>query len=368
MQIKILKQNSLKYYIAMSHLTGVSPIFKAKLFEYFDFDIERAFLCKKEDLVSFCDIYPNVPISRTFFQKRYEIDADLELEYAIKKGYKFLTYEDENYPQILKEIPDFPLMLYYKGNLEEINFSRTLAIVGSRRASESSKNALAKIISGMKNSDITIVSGLAYGIDAQAHKSAIENNLKTVGIIGTGLDTIYPNSNKALYEKIENGCGVVMSEFPPKMPPLPHNFPQRNRIVTGLSFGTLVAEAAMKSGAMISANLTLEQNRELMCMPGLISNPNCEGIYHLLKNGAGMVTCADDVFDCLGWEMKQVEKELVLNEKEKTIYNIISIEPKSFDIIAQEAEIDLGELMVCLTQMELQGLIKQTNSRYYISN
>lgn len=136
---------------------------------------------------------------------------------------------------------------------------------------------------GFANTDICIVSGLASGVDTAAHVAALDNNLKTIGVIASGFDFTYPAANKDLYKQIENGGGVIFSEYYPTFEPLKFRFPQRNRIVSGLSYGTLVAEASIKSGALITANLTLEQGRELMCIPGLITNPNTEGIYKLLK-------------------------------------------------------------------------------------
>lgn len=368
MQQRLFSDDKLKYYAATAALSGISTFFKAKLFEFLDYDIQSFWQCEKPELEEFSFQNPDVSVPKAFLTKKQKINPDIEYEYALQKGYKILTYEDEKYPELLKQIPDFPLALYYKGNLSDINFSKTLAVVGSRKASQSAKESLAKIISQMANTDITIVSGLAYGIDAAAHISAIKNNLKTIAIIGSGLDYQYPSSNKVLYKQIEEGAGVVFSEFAPSMPPVAHNFPQRNRIVTGMSFGTLVAEAALKSGAMISANLTLEQNRELMCMPGLISNPNCEGIYHLIKNGATMVTCANDIYDCLNWVLEQQENKIKLEGVEKNIFDTIQIEPLSFDALSLKLNIPSGELMVCLTQMELKGLIKQANAKYYISN
>lgn len=368
MQQKIFNENKIKYYAAFAALNSISPLFKAKLFEYFDYDIQAAFTCQKNALSNFNDINPNVRVSKSFFEKRQNIDPDASLDEAYKKGYKILTYEDEKYPELLKQIPDFPLALYYKGNIDAIDFSRTIAFVGSRKASQNAKESLGQIISQMKNTNAVIVSGLAYGIDAQAHISALKNNLKTIGVIGSGLDFTYPSSNKDLYRQIEEGAGVIFSEFSPSTPPMAHNFPQRNRIVTGLCNATLVAEAAMKSGAMISANLTLEQNRELMCMPGLISNPNCEGIYHLLKNGASLVTCANDIFECLNWDFEQNDNKIELNGLEKNIFDTIKTEPLNFDLLSTKLSANTSELMVCLTQMELKGLIKQINTRYYISN
>lgn len=368
MQQRMFKSDNTKYYCASLALEGVSPYFKARLFEFFNCDIELFWNSKKADIEEFSINNPDVKIPKTFLSKKEKINPDLEFENAFKKGYKILKYDDEKYPELLKQIADYPLALYYKGELLGINFNSTIAVVGSRKASNNAKESLASIISGMKNTGVTIVSGLAYGIDAKAHECAIKNNLKTIAIIGSGLDFEYPSSNKDLYREIYEGAGVIFSEYPPSTPPVSYNFPARNRIVTGLSFGTIVAEAAKKSGAMISANYTLEQNRELMCIPGLISNPNCEGIYHLIKNGASVITSAQDVFECLGWDFNQDDTQIKLTGIEKNIFDTIQIEPMSFDTLSLKLGIDDSELMVCLTGMELKGLIKQTNTKYYISN
>ena len=368
MQQQIFKEDKNKYYAACAALLNISLYFKAKLFEFLDYDIEAFWKCDKADLKEFSLKNPDVPVSRLFLSAKSKINPDFEYENALKKRYKILGFDDENYPELLKQIPDFPLMLYYKGSFEGINLEHALAIVGSRKASENARESLSRIVSQMQGTDIVIVSGLAYGIDAKAHESAIKNGLKTIAVIGSGLDFEYPSSNKNLYREIIEGAGVILSEFAPCVAPVPRNFPQRNRIVTGMSSGTLVAEAALKSGAMISANLTLEQNRELMCMPGLISNPNCEGIYQLIKNGASIVTCADDIFECLNWEFKQNDTKIKLSGVEKNIFDTIQIEPLNFDTLASKLNISPQELMVFLTGMELKGLIKQIDTKYYISN
>ncbi len=368
MQQKIFSDDKTQYYCAALALGGVSNFFKAKLFEFFNYDIEFFWDAKESELQEFCIKNPDVKVPKAFLTKKKAINPSFEYENALKKGYKILTYQDEQYPDLLKEIPDFPLALYYKGDLSNVNFNRTVAVVGSRKASINAKESLGSIISGMKNTDITIVSGLAYGIDAKAHECAIQNNLKTIAVIGSGLDFEYPSSNKKLYQDIVDGNGVIFSEFSPSMRPVAYNFPIRNRIITGLSYGTIVAEAAIKSGAMISANLTLEQNRELMCIPGLISNPNCEGIYHLIKNGASIVTSACDVFEVLNWDFVQNSEDNQLTDMEKNIFDTIRIEPMGYDFISSKLNIPDGELMACLTGMELKGLIKQINAKYYISS
>ncbi|GBF22744.1 DNA processing protein [Candidatus Gastranaerophilus sp. (ex Termes propinquus)] len=364
-QQKLKTENGLapdKYFVAFSFLAEVSASFKKNLYEYFDFDIKRAWQCDKNDLREFEHTVP-----RAFFEERDKIEPEKVYEKVQKMGMRFITCEDAKYPKLLREIPDYPLLLYYEGDLEACNFNKALAVVGSRKASESAKCALSGIISEFQNTDVLIVSGLAYGIDATAHRAALDNNLKTVGTIASGLDFEYPSTNKELYRQIKQGGGVVISEFPPGSPPVSHHFPIRNRIVTGSSYGTLVAEAALKSGAMISANLTLEHNRELMCMPGAISNPNTAGIYKLLKDGAHLVTSASDVCDVMGWEILKDESAAKLSDIEKNVLEIIGRENSLLDKIQQECALDTQRLMVVLTTLELHGLIKQIRGQYFIS-
>ena len=307
--------------------------------------------------------------AETFLRERDKIDPDKAL-YAIEnRGIDYVTLEDDNYPRMLKQISDPPAVLYYKGDLFGCNLERTVAVVGSRKSTYHAKEAVNKIISELVGTDICIVSGLAAGIDTSAHTAALENNLKTIGVIASGFDFIYPTSNKNLYEKIEKGGGAVVTEYYPTFQPLKFRFPQRNRIVSGLSYGTLVAEASLKSGALITANLCLEQGRELMCIPGLISNPNTEGIYKLLKNGATLITQAQDILEALNWEIKPAEQLKInlegLSSTEEKILDAIEVEEKNADEIALETKIDIDELLTTLTTMELKGIIKQvTGDRY----
>ncbi len=368
-KLNLSKEENLdKYYLGFSNILLNNPLLKAKLFEFFDYDIKRTFEVDKNDLNNFSEIYDNISIPKNFLAQLNSLDLDNIYNEVINSKVKYLTFDDENYPENLKNLEDFPLVLYYSGSIENINFNRTIGVVGSRNATESAKQNVYSLVSNFKNTDIVIVSGLASGIDSIAHKASIENDIKTIAVIGSGLDFKYPAQNKDLYKKIENGSGVIFSEFPNSIRPIPVNFPQRNRIVTGLSKGVIIAEAKMKSGAMISARYALEQGRELMCIPGLITNPNCEGIYHLIKNGAGIVTNSEDVLNLLGWEIQTVKKEKpILNGIEKLIYEKISSEEISIEGLKQNLDVGINELMISLTQMELSGLIIQKNGLYYTS-
>lgn len=358
--------NKDKYYLGISNILINNPYFKAKIFEFFDYDIKRVFEADKNDLMNFSSVYDNVSIPKNFLSEIKKLDLNKIYDDIKKQNTKFLTYDNPLYPSSLKEMEDFPLVLYYKGNLDDINFNKTLGVVGSRNATEGARQNVKTIISGFINTDIVIVSGLAAGIDTTAHISALENNLKTIAVIGSGLNFKYPSQNSKLYDEIESGHGVIFSEFPNNYSPMPPNFPQRNRIVTALSKGVLIAEARMKSGAMISARFALEQGRELMCIPGLITNPNCEGIYHLIKNGAGIVTKTEDILNIMNWEITLSKKEKPkAGGLEGKIYEEISYGEISVEGLKQKLDVGINELMVKLTEMELKGLITQKNGLYY---
>ncbi|MDR1168179.1 MAG: DNA-processing protein DprA [Heliobacteriaceae bacterium] len=354
------------YWIAFSSIEQIDSTFVQRLYNYFG-DIEAAYKASARDLEQIEGL--NIKKAKKFIELRSKINLEKTVDEVVKRNVKYLTFEDEKYPQMLKQINNPPVVLYYKGDLDICNLNRTLAVVGSRRASSNARKDLAHIISKLGGTDICVVSGLASGIDTTAHEAALDNNLKTIGVIASGFDYTYPAANKRLYEKIQDGNGAVISEYYPTFEPLKFRFPQRNRIVSGLSSGTLVAEASLKSGALITANLTLEQGRELMCIPGLISNPNTQGIYKLLKNGAAIVTCADDILNTLGWEV-QTNKQLVLEvsdlpEDEEKIFKAIEIEPKGVDELLAQTGIKLDNLLTYLTTMELKGIIEQAGTDRY---
>ena len=355
-----------KYWLAFSSIEQIDSLFTLKLFEYFK-DIEKAFNASSDDLKNIEGL--SVKKAENFLKFRDKINPDKVLSDVVNRGIKYLTFEDDRYPVMLKNIDNPPSVLYYKGDLDSINFERTLAVVGSRKTSKYAKDAVHLIVSQLANTDICIVSGLASGIDTSAHLAALDSNLKTIGVIASGFDFVYPSANSDLYRKIENGNGVIFTEYFPTFEPLKFRFPQRNRIVSGLSYGTLVAEASIKSGALITANLTLEQGRELMCIPGLITNPNTEGIYKLLKNGATLVTSANDVLEALNWEVKPAEQLKIdltnLDETETKIMDVIKIEEKGVDEIMAATGLDLDTLLINLTTMELKGIIEQVNGDRY---
>ena len=359
-----------KYWVAFSSIEQLDSTFIQRLYNYYG-DVEAAFNCSKKDFDNIEGL--NVKKAETFLHLRDKIDLDKTFEEVEKRGVNILSFDNDKYPRMLRQIYNPPIVLYYKGDLLSCNLDRTVAFVGSRKASSNGKDSVKSIISDFRGTDICIVSGLAEGIDATSHRSAIENNLKTIGVIASGFDFKYPSSNKDLYDKLENGCGAVVTEYYPTFEPIKFRFPQRNRIVTGLSYGTVVGEAALKSGALISANLTLEQGRELMCIPGSINNKNTEGVYKLLKNGATMVTSGEDVLNALNWEISPSsqpspvgrESSFSLSPEYSLLLEIISVEPKGFDELQSTTGMDTEELLKILTMMEIEGLIEQTDGDRY---
>ena len=357
-----------KYWIAFSSIEQLDSSFIIKLWEHFG-DIETAFNASLQDLKNIEGL--SIKKAENFLRHRDKVDIDRTFAEVETRGINFLTLESESYPAMLRQIPNPPAVLYYKGKLFECNLEKTVAIVGSRKACSAGRDDLRKIISGLGGTDICIISGLASGIDTVAHTSAIENNIKTIGVIASGFDYTYPTSNKTLYQNIINGYGAIVTEYYPTFEPIKFRFPQRNRIVSGLAYGTVVCEASLKSGALITANLTLEQGRELMCVPGAISNPNTQGIYKLLKNGATIVTQADDILNALGWEIKrdnisgdQLTLPMLTPDEEK-IYNSLEIEEKGVDELISLTGLDIDSLLMNLTTMELKGIIKQSGADRY---
>ncbi len=355
-----------KYWVAFSSIEELGSAFVQKLYSHYG-DIEMAFNAPEKELEKIEGLSVNK--ADEFLVLRNKVNPDKVMEEVEKRNLKILTFDDPQYPYMLSQIHNPPMVLYYRGDLLGCNLNRTVAFVGSRKASMNGKDSVSRIIRDFSGTDLCIVSGLAEGIDAVSHRSAVENNLKTIGVIASGHDFQYPSANKDLYEKLANGYGAIVSEYFPTFEPIKFRFPQRNRIVTGLSYGTVVGEAALKSGALISANLTLEQGRELMCIPGSINNKNTEGIYKLLKNGATMVTSGEDILNALNWEVQTVnqKKEKILNLPEQylPLSDIISIEPKGFDEIQSETKISTEELLKLLTMMEIDGFIEQTDGDRY---
>jgi len=289
-----------KYFNAFNLIGNIGPITFKKLLNHFN-SLDIAW---KSEINEFYKAGLNQSTVEQIRSKRPKINPDYEMERLEKEKIDLITIQDESYPKLLKEIYTPPAILYIRGNFKPSD-KFSLGVVGTRRLSNYGEQITPIITSELSKSGITIVSGLAKGIDTIAHKTAIENNGRTIAVLGSGIDTnsIYPTINKYLAEKIiENGA--VISEFPINTKPLPQNFPQRNRIVSGLSLGILVIEAPEKSGAMITARNALEQNRDVFAIPGHILSNNSLGPNSLIKMGAKLVTKTSDILEELNINIK----------------------------------------------------------------
>jgi DNA processing protein len=269
----------------------------------------------------------------------------------------------DEFPALLQEIPDRPKRLYVRGTLPN-NDMKWLAIVGSRAISPYGRAALTHLIEGLRGYPVVIVSGLAYGVDAEAHKAALKAGLTCVAVPGSGLDwnIISPRANVQLARDILESGGALLNEFEPSQPGTDYTFPQRNRIMAGMSHATLLIEAREKSGTLITARLAVEYNRELLAVPGSIFSENSKGTHQFLRLGATAITSADDILVALGLEKRTGENFASmrddLSDAEKRVLAIIAT-PLSRDDLLGSLELDISEANVLLSAMEIKGLITE---------
>lgn len=277
-------------------------------------------------------------------------------------GISILSITDDRYPSALKEIYNPPFVIYVKGSLRPTD-ENAIAIVGSRKGTDYGKRATYEIAKGLAEAGITVVSGLALGLDTEAHKGALAGGGRTIAVLANGLDKVYPSSNQALAEMIiENGC--LISEQPFGMPPLKQNFPARNRIISGLSRGVLVTEAGDKSGTLHTASFALEQNRQVYAVPGPIYNPLAKGPNNLLKNGAKAVTEVDDILEDFGIE-KTTPEIIPEGEDEVLIFDTLKNENLQIDEIVRRTKRPSGEISKILTMMEIKGKVRHLGGMVY---
>lgn len=309
--------------------------------------------------------------------RSFSADKFLKKEYQfIGNDTKIITYNDVNYPDCLREIADAPIILYVRGNDLDQNTQARVAIVGSRKASIYGMTMAEKFAARLAQHGIEVVSGLALGIDAAAHRGCLLEQGTTIGVLGCGLDIPYPKVNMPLRDQmIEKGA--VISEFPMATQPLPYNFPRRNRIVSGLTAGVIVIEAASKSGALITADFALDQGREVYAVPGHVDAPNSQGVHQLLKQGAKLATSVEDILEDLGDQLagrKQSrltpnvasEKVALLSEQEQRIYRCIEHDPVHIDEVVNLSQTDMSTATTLLLKLEMKKIIKQLPGKRFI--
>ena len=265
-----------------------------------------------------------------------------------------VTLADPDYPQALLNIPDPPLLLYLKGRRELLNQS-ALAIVGSRNATPQGLSNAEAFAQAASAAGLCIVSGMAHGIDAAAHRGGLRGQGSSIGVVGTGLDKIYPAANRDLAHQLALQ-GALLSEFPLGTPPLAANFPRRNRIISGLSLGCLVVEASLQSGSLITARMALEQGREVFAIPGSIHSPQAKGCHHLIKQGAKLVECAQDILEELGHFAASPAKQSSAQEN-YSLFEHLGFDPVGLDSLSQRSGLTIEALSAILLQLELEGCV-----------
>lgn len=299
-------------------------------------------------------------------RKNSTVEAELAKLEKLDIGY--ITMYDKNYPKLLAEVPDLPVILFVRGNFEIFN-KIALAVVGSRKYTNYGAKVARDLTKKLAENNLVIVSGLALGIDAIAHQAALDVSGLTIGVLGCGLDRIYPVANFQLGEEIIARGGAIVSEFPLGVPPMKQNFPMRNRIIAGLSSGTLVVEAAEDSGSLITAGLALEYNREVFAVPGNIDSLASAGTNKLIKDGAIPVTDCADILRVLNVEertsFERAKETIPETDEEKKIIEILRTGEKSGDELVNLTKINVVGLNTTLTQLEMKGLIENIGGGRY---
>lgn len=356
------------YYLALSTVKDIGNITAKKLLAVYKspkalFDAPEVALSKIGDVGD-----KRAKAIKTFSEWK---QVENHIKTIISKGAWLLKITDERYPKSLREIDDSPFLLYCLGEYKKED-SIAVAIVGSRRMSDYGRKVTSQIARELSSAGVTVVSGFARGIDTIAHKSALEAGGRTVAILGSGIDIIYPSENKALFDKIiKSGC--VMSEFSPNTPPDKFNFPKRNRIISGISLGVLVVEATMNSGSLITAQYALEQNKEVFAVPGNITNALSQGTNSLIKKGAKLIQRTEDIIEELLPQLKGMIKDnksstdrLEINHKEDAILKNLEDEPMHIDDIVRKTGLPPEELLTTLLGLELKGLIRQKEGKRFL--
>jgi len=296
-----------------------------------------------------------------------------ELGLAQQKGYQIITQANDKFPSLLLEIPDPPPFLYVNGNLSES--SMNIAVVGSRNATPYGIATTRQLCKALVGYQATIISGMAMGIDTAAHLGAIEGGGQTIAVLGSGLAQIYPAQNRKLFHKIAE-TGAVISEFPMLSAPEAHHFPIRNRIISGISLGSVIVEAAKKSGSLITARLAAEQNREVFAVPGSIRSSKSSGTHALIKQGAKLVENAQDILEELSPVFRYSEtrqektkapgaEALSLSSDESRVFNALGPYPLHIDDLSRKLAIEAGKLAGILLQLELKGAIRQSPGKLF---
>lgn len=371
----------MKEWISLNMTPGVGPRKATQLLERFG-AAENVFHATRSELESLrlrAETVESI-LKREFHEKAVE-----ELNKVRELGGDILILDDGSYPYLLREIDDPPITLYVRGDWQACFDAPCVGVIGSRKCSTYGENASGMLARDLAENGVCIVSGFARGIDTAAHLGAIRGKGKTIAVLGTGIDNVYPKENKKLVEEILDSGGAIVSQFPLGTPPLKDNFPYRNRIISGLSYGVLLIEASERSGSLITARLAMEQNREVMAVPGNITSRNSFGTNYLIKSGAKLVQQWQDVVAELPQEIsaailppkldekkreaKTQQPELApanLSDNERKIWSLLSAdESKHIDVLLETSGFSFGDLNSSLVGLDLKDLIRTLPGNFY---
>lgn len=355
----------LKYWVGFSLVPGIGRIRISQLIDRFG-SLEDAWKASENELRLAVSDSRSID---TLLLLRSKLSLEAEMEKLERRKVEAIPCEDPCYPSRLKEIHDYPPVLYVRGSLPPEGHP-CVAIVGTRRPTVYGRQVAEEMTADLARNGTTIVSGLARGIDSIAHRSALECGGKTIAVLASGLDIVYPAENLKLAQRIMES-GALVSEYPLGVRPRPENFPLRNRIMSGLSLGVLVVEAGERSGALITAFQALEQNREVFAIPGSILSPTSKGTNRLIQEGAKLVCQCADILEELNLSMvapKQLEiKELPpASEAESAIVRQLSPEPSHIDEICRRSGLAMPQVSSTLAMLELKGVAKQIGNMNYV--
>ncbi|WP_259067421.1 DNA-processing protein DprA [Mucilaginibacter sp. X4EP1] len=362
---------SLHHQVALTFLKNIGPSLSKVLVSYFG-DAESVFKASNAKLLKVPGIGTKT-IAQLNFSEALAL-AEKELKFIEKNEIKALFFTDSLYPKRLKNCNDSPVLLYTKGNAN-LNSQHIINIVGTRNATEYGKQLCRQLVEELQQYKVLIVSGLALGIDVAAHKESLRLNVPTLGVLAHGLDRIYPSQNRAIAEKmLENGG--LLTEYPSGTVPDRENFPQRNRIVAGIADATIVVEASVKGGALITAEIANSYNRDVFAFPGRVGDDFSEGCNFLIRNNkASLLTCAADLAYSMGWEKTDSAKPVIeqfmlpidLSADERLIFDILQQHktPIAIDDLTIKTNLPTSLLAMSLLNMEMQGYIKSLPGKTY---
>ncbi len=349
--------------IALTLIPNIGCVQAKQLVQYFNGDVHQIFKAKIKDLSSIEGIGDVKARSIKHFDDFKRAEQEIEFIEKYKISTFFIT--DINYPKRLLNAYDAPTILYYRGEAD-LNTSKIVAIVGTRKNSDYGKKQTEQIVADLAEHNTLILSGLAFGIDTIAHKAAVKNNLPTVGVLAHGLDKIYPPENTKLAKDMLHNGGGLLTEYKKETLPDRHNFPTRNRVVAALADCTIVIETETKGGSMITAELANGYNKEVFALPGKTTDIKSSGCNYLIKNNkAQLLTCAADVIHLMGWEQMKIKKnrqrqlfiELAPNEQ-KIVDILLANETVNIDLLYQLSGLSSGEAAAALLTLELQNIIQ----------